>query len=72
MIEGAYTGGTLFVAVIAGALGAGYLIYGRRQAKYVASFSGLMLLVYPMFVSSLLWSLVIGAALAIAPWVVDY
>jgi hypothetical protein len=72
MLDGTYTGGTLFIAIVAGALGMGYLIYGRRQAKYVAMFSGLLLLVYPLFVTNLLWSCVIGAALAIAPFVVDY
>ena len=63
---------TLFIGLLAGALGMAYLIYGKRQAKFSAIIAGLVLCIYPYFVDSLLWLCVIGAALAIAPFFLDF
>jgi len=71
-MDTAFSGGTLYVGIVAGALGMGYLIYGRRQARYSAVLAGLLLCLYPLFVTSVLWSCVIGIALAIVPFVVDF
>ena len=45
---------SLWVGVVAGAIGMGYFIYGKRQAKYVPMIAGMLLCVYPYFVESLL------------------
>ena len=37
----------LWVGVLAGAVGMGYFIYGKRQAKYVPMIAGVLLCVYP-------------------------
>jgi hypothetical protein len=63
---------SLLFGVIAGAIGVGYFIYGRRQAKFVPLIAGMLLCVYPYFVDSLLWLSVIGAALVAAPFLVDF
>jgi hypothetical protein len=61
----------LFVGLIAGAFGMAYFVYGKRQAKFVAMLSGIALCIYPYFFESVLWLCVVGAALLVAPFVVD-
>ena len=63
---------SLWVGVFAGAIGMGYFIYGKRQAKYVPMISGVLLCVYPYFVESLLALSVIGLLLVAAPFLIDY
>ncbi len=62
----------LFVGLIAGAFGMAYFVYGKRQTKIVAMLSGVALCIYPYFFESVLWLCVIGGALLVAPFVVDY
>lgn len=62
----------LFVGLIAGVFGMAYFVYGKRQTKIVPMLSGVALCVYPYFFESVLWLCVIGAALLVAPFVVDY
>jgi hypothetical protein len=63
---------SLVVGVIAGAIGMGYFIYGKRQTKIVPMVAGALLCVYPyFFVDSLLWLSVVGLALVVAPFVID-
>jgi hypothetical protein len=63
---------SLWVGVIAGAIGMGYFIYGKRQTKYVPMIAGMLLCVYPYFVESLLALSVIGLLLVVAPFLIDY
>ncbi len=63
---------SLWVSVVAGAIGMGYFIYGKRQAKYVPMIAGVLLCVYPYFVESLLALSVIGLLLVAAPFLIDY
>ena len=63
---------SLVVGIIAGAIGAGYFIYGKRQQKFVPMISGVLLCVYPYFTDNLAWLLVVGALLIAAPFVIDY
>ena len=62
----------LWVGVVAGAIGMGYFIYGKRQAKYVPMIAGMLLCVYPYFVDSLLALALIGLGLVAAPFLLDY
>ena len=66
------TPSTLFIGLVAGAFGVGYFMYGKKQAKFTAMFSGIALCVYPYFFDSVLWLVVIGAALLAAPFVFDF
>ena len=59
------------VGLFTGALGVGYFIYGKRQAKFVPLLCGIALCVYPYFVDGLPWQLGIGALLAALPFLVD-
>ena len=62
----------LIVGVIAGAIGMGYFIYGKRQAKLTPLLAGILLCVYPYFTDSLLWLSVIGLVLVAAPFLIDF
>jgi hypothetical protein len=66
------TGTTLAIGILTGAVGTGYFMYGKRQTKFAPLLAGMALCVYPYFVDSTLWLIVIGAALMAAPFVVDF
>ena len=57
--------GLLFSSV-----GAGYFLYGRKQARMVPLACGLLLMLYPYFVSSALAMIAIGIALMAIPYFV--
>jgi hypothetical protein len=59
----------LFLIVLFSSVGVGYFIYGKRQQEWVPLFSGLVLMIYPYFVSSVLGMVSIGLLLAVSPWV---
>ena len=62
---------SLLWGVVFGAIGGGYIIYGRRQRAPVALLCGLGLVVFTWFVTSA-WAIVlVGAALMAAPFVVN-
>jgi len=61
----------LIVGIFTGALGVGYFIYGKRQAKFVPLIAGMLLCVYPYFVDGVGWLIAIGVALAAAPFLID-
>jgi hypothetical protein len=45
-----------------------YLSYGRSEADWPLAASGLALMTYGFFFTSLLWIVVVGAAIAVAPF----
>ncbi|MBK9131546.1 MAG: hypothetical protein IPM20_07950 [Gammaproteobacteria bacterium] len=49
-------------------IGLGYFIYGRKQRAVVPLVCGLVLMIYPYFVSGTLLLVAIGAALMIVPY----
>lgn len=62
----------LFVGLLAGAIGVGYFVYGKREGRFAPMLSGIALCIYPYLVASTLWLCVIGAALLAAPFLVDF
>jgi hypothetical protein len=66
------TPATLVIGILAGAIGVGYFMYGKRQTKFAPLLCGMALCVYPYFVDSVAWLVVIGAALMAAPFVIDF
>jgi hypothetical protein len=66
------TPATLAIGILTGAIGVAYFIYGKRQTKFAPLLAGMALFVYPYFVDSTLWLVVIGAVLMAAPFVVDF
>ena len=63
---------SLVIGMLTGAIGVGYFIYGKRQTKFAPLIAGMMLCVYPYFIDSLLWLVVIGAMLMAAPFFIDF
>jgi hypothetical protein len=62
---------TLVIGIITGAFGMGYIVYGRRQTKFVPLVAGIFLCAYPYFIDSVVWLCVVGALLLAAPFVID-
>ena len=61
-----------FIAsVFLGIIGMGYIAYGRRAQHPVALIAGVLLCVFPYFVDTLAWTIVIGAVLLALPFVVE-
>lgn len=63
---------TLIIGILTGAVGVAYFVYGKRQTKFAPLIAGMALCVYPYFVDSVLWLVVIGAALLAAPFIIDF
>ena len=66
------TGTTLAIGILTGAIGVGYFMYGKRQTKFVPLLAGMALCVYPYFVDSALWLVIVGVVLLAAPFVIDF
>ena len=64
--------GRLVIGIITGALGVAYIVYGRRQTKFVPLIAGVFLCVYSHFIDSWVWLCVIGVLLVVAPFVIDF
>jgi len=62
----------LWVGVVAGAIGMGYFIYGKRQTKITPIVAGILLCIYPYFTDSLFRLLTIGLLLVAAPFLIDF
>lgn len=62
----------LFIIVLAGSLGAGYFLYGKREARGGFMLAGAGLCLYPFAVSGVAMLILVGLALAALPFVVDF
>jgi hypothetical protein len=62
------TNASLLIGFLFGAIGIGFFVYGKRQQKFVPLVCGLVLMVFPYFVSSSLWLVAIGVALMAIPY----
>lgn len=61
---------TFFVAMLFGAVGLGYFIYGRKEHRGSLVLSGIALCAFPYFVSNLWLVLLLGTALLAVPFVI--
>lgn len=61
----------LFLGILFGAIGTGYFVYGKRQTSVLHLVAGVLLMIFPYFFSSLVAVLLVGAALAAAPFVIQ-
>ncbi len=59
---------SLLWGMLFSAVGVGFFVYGKRQQMFVPLICGLGLMVYPWFVASAVWLVVIGVALMAVPW----
>jgi hypothetical protein len=63
---------SLFIGFIAGVFGMAYFVYGKKRMKASAMVAGVLLCVYPYFIDSVAWNVVVGGALLAVPFLVDY
>lgn len=59
---------TLFLGMLFGAIGMGYSLYGKRQQAPIPLASGVLLMVFPFFVSNAWATFLVGAVLTALPW----
>jgi hypothetical protein len=62
----------LFFGIVTGALGLAYIVYGKRQTKFVPLIAGILLCAYSYFITSWIWLFVVGATLLVAPFIIDF
>ena len=58
----------LVLNIVFGAIGSGYLIYGKRQYDVPFLVAGFVLLIYPWFVSNTLAMAIIGVVVSAIPF----
>lgn len=61
---------TLWWGVVFGSIGLGFFIFGKRQGAPVPLACGMLLMVFPYFVSSAWATVIIGALLIAIPYFV--
>jgi hypothetical protein len=62
----------LFIGLITGAIGAAYIVYGKKTTKFVPAISGVLLCAYSYFFDSWVSLCLIGGLLVVAPFVIDF
>lgn len=62
--------GSLMWGILFGSFGMGYFIYGKKQKKIVPLISGILLCVFPYFISNTGIVIMIGGILIALPFVV--
>jgi len=60
----------ILLGILFSSIGVGYALYGRKQQAPVALIAGLILMVYPYFIDSHLWLVMIGVVLMALPRVI--
>ena len=60
------TAGGLYWDLLISLIGMGFLVYGKKRPDVVAIFAGVVLVIYPYFISSLAWDIAIGVAIIAA------
>jgi hypothetical protein len=58
----------ILVMLVGSGVGCVYLSWARTESDVPLAASGLALMIYSYFISSLVWLIVVGAALAVAPF----
>ena len=59
---------SLLWGVLFGSLGCGYFLYGKKQGAVIPLVCGLLLMVFPYFISNTALVVLVGLALAAIPW----
>lgn len=53
-----------------GSIGLGFFIYGKKQRAVVPLVCGLALMLFPYFVASTVWLVIVGGGLIVTPYFV--
>jgi len=62
----------ILLSVLLGAIGFGYIVYGRKQMHSMALISGILLCVFPYFVGNIWLMLLIASLLMLLPRFIDF
>jgi hypothetical protein len=62
---------SMMLAMVWGAIGTGYFIYGKKQARAAFLICGIALCVFPMLISDILPSIILGLIFSIAPFKIE-
>ena len=57
-------------SLLFGSIGMGFFMYGKKQRAIVPLCSGIALMVFPYFISSIIMLLIVGVALIAIPYFV--
>lgn len=60
------------VSVVLGAIGMGYIVYGRKQMHSMALISGILLCTIPAFITHIWLTMLIAAVVMAVPRFVDF
>jgi predicted membrane metal-binding protein len=62
-------GTTLIFSILFGSIGMGYFVYGKKQQAALPLLAGIVLCIFPYFVSSVYIMVLVGVVLTVLPWV---
>lgn len=62
--------GTILVGLLMGAIGMAYFVYGKKTAEFSFLLFGVVLIVYPYFVSNAVLSMVLGIIFILCPFII--
>jgi hypothetical protein len=61
---------TIIVSLVAGLVGSGYFMYGKKTCNFTMLFSGVALCVVPYFIGNTILLIVACVAMTVAPFVI--
>ena len=62
------SGTSLLIGLVAGSVGIGYFMYGKKQAKFYFMLSGICLIGYTYFLTNVILLILIGLGFAVLPF----
>ena len=62
---------SILLSVLLGAIGFGYVVYGRKQMHAIALISGILLCIFPYFIANIWLTLLIAGLLMLLPRVIN-
>ena len=66
------TSTSLFLGVLFGSIGMGYIVYGKKQRKGIALLSGVGLCAFPYFVANVFMIILVAIVLMALPFLIRY
>ncbi|GMR04946.1 MAG: hypothetical protein BMS9Abin23_0868 [Thermodesulfobacteriota bacterium] len=63
---------SIFLGFLFGSIGAGYLLYAKKQRRISALISGVLLITFTYFIPNLLLIVIFGVFIMAAPFFIKY
>ncbi len=67
---GSFSLSWIIVAGLFGIIGMAYFMYGKKSLRYIFLICGIVLMVYPYFVTRTLYMVIVGVVVSAVPFVV--